>query len=44
MKHEHAESGFQRFEPNEESYRVLDDPDYEPMILEAIRTEKPVQR
>ena len=44
LRHEHSETGFQRFEPNEETYRVLDDSSYEPMIVEAMRTGKTVQR
>lgn len=37
-------TGFQRFVPNCESYRLLDDPNYEPIIIEAMRTGKPVIR
>jgi len=37
-------SGFQRFVPNCETFKLLDIQNYEPMIVESMRTGKPVTR
>ena len=44
LKHEDEGRGYHRFEPNSDTYKVLDDPNYEPGIIEVLRTGKPVVR
>ncbi len=41
---ENDSGGAMHYDLNQESYSVLKDPNYEPMILEALRTGKPVIR